>query len=624
MLGWTGTFLNIDLTKGKAVQEKYDEALALSFLGGRGFAAKILWDRLKRGTDPLSPKNILVFVAGPLTAIGLPNSGKLVVASKSPLTGGYGDGNIGTLAAVHMRKAGYDALIFEGKAEKPVIVHIKDNTCEFVDANNFWGLSSFETEEHLRKKYSRAAGILSIGQAGENQVKFATVVSQEGRAGGRPGMGAVMGSKKLKALVIEGSSQISLADPEGMRTLAANGYRELLAKPLFPFWKRQGTMSTVEWSQENSALPTFNYRQAVFDKAEQIGGFVMEKIKVSNRGCPQCNMTCGNVIKDSEGKDSELDYENVVMLGSNIGFGDLAQVGTLNRMADELGLDSISLGNVLGFAMEASEKGLITQKIGWGQFEETKALINDIAYKRGVGALLAEGVRAASNVIGHESSNWAMHVKGLEVSAYDCHAAPAMALAHGTSSIGAHHKDAWVITWEMQVGRTKYDQAKVDHLIETQLIRGGLFEALTVCRFPYNSLGFELEWYQKYLKAATGGDFSMHQLNEISDRILTLIRAFWVREYGDKWSRELDVPPMRWFKEPLTQGALRGSILDLEKYNVMLSSYYDKRGWDKRGIPKQSTLERLGLGEEAKQLKAYVKLETEPFVSTTLQNTPFP
>ncbi len=609
MLGWTGTFLNIDLTKATAVPEKYHEELALSFLGGRGFAAKILWDRLKKGTDPLSPENILVFATGPLTAIGLPNSGKLVVASKSPLTGGYGDGNIGTLAAVHIRKAGYDALIFKGKAEKPVIIHIKDNLCEFVDAHNFWGLNSFETEEQLRKKYSRAAGILSIGQAGENQVKFATVVSQEGRAGGRPGMGAVMGSKNLKALVIEGSSQISLADPEGMRTLAANGYRELLAKPLFPFWKRQGTMSTVEWSKENSALPTFNYKQAVFDKAEKIGGFVMEKIKVSNRGCPQCNMTCGNVIKDSEGKDSELDYENVVMLGSNIGFGDLAQVGTLNRMADELGFDSISLGNVLGFAMEASEKGLIAHKIGWGQFEETKALINDIAYKRGVGVLLAEGVRAASNVVGHESSNWAMHVKGLEVSAYDCHAAPAMALAYGTSSIGAHHKDAWVITWEMQVGRMKYDQAKVDHLVETQLIRGGLFEALTVCRFPYNSLGFELDWYQKYLKAATGEDFSMHQLNEISDRILTLIRAFWVREYGDKWSRELDVPPMRWFKEPLTQGPLKGSNLDLEKYNVMLSSYYEKRGWDKRGIPKQSTLEKLSLAEEAKQLKSYVKLE---------------
>jgi aldehyde:ferredoxin oxidoreductase len=624
MFGWTGTFLKINLTENKATAEQYNETLALNFLGGRGFAVKILWDTLKQGTEPLSPENKLIFATGPLTAIGLPNSGKLVVASKSPLTGGYGDGNMGTLAAVHMRRAGYDALIIEGKAQTPVILHIKDKVCEFVDAKDFWGLNSFETHEQLVKKYSRMAGIVSIGPAGENQVKFATVVSQEGRAGGRPGMGAVMGSKNLKAIVIEGTAQIPLADPDGMRKLAADGYREVLAKPLYAFWKRQGTMSTVEWSQENSALPTFNFRQGVFDKAEEIGGFSMEKIKVSNRGCPQCNMTCGNVVKDSEGKDSELDYENVTMLGSNIGLGNLAQIATLNRMADELGFDAISLGNVLGFAMEASQKGLITEKIPWGDFEKIKVLINDIAYKRGLGAVLAEGVRAVSKVIGNGSSDWAMHVKGLEISAYDCHAAPGMALAYGTSSIGAHHKDAWLITWEIKAGRENYDSGKVDQLIETQLIRGGLFEALTVCRFPYNSLGFELDWYQKYLRAATGVEFSIEQLNRISDRILNLIRAFWVREYKEKWSRDLDVPPMRWFKEPLTEGALKGTVLDYEKYNDMLSAYYEKRGWDEHGVPKQSTLERLDLTEEAKQLEAYAKLEEQPIVNTTLQNTPFP
>jgi len=624
VLGWTGTFLKIDLSKSKAVAERYDESLALNFLGGRGFAVKILWDTLKQGTDPLSPENKLIFAAGPLTAIGLPNSGKLVVASKSPLTGGYGDGNSGTWAAVNMRKAGYDALVIEGKAQTPVILYIKDKACEFVDAKDFWGLNSFETHEQLSKKYSRMAGIVSIGPAGENLIKFATIVSQEGRAGGRPGMGAVMGSKNLKAIVIEGSSSIPLADPNEMKKLAADGYREVLAKPLYAFWKRQGTMSTVEWSQENSALPTFNYRQGVFDRAEEIGGFAMEKIKIANRGCPQCNMTCGNVVKDSEGKDSELDYENVIMLGSNIGLGNLRQVATLNRMADELGFDSISLGNVLGFAMEASEKGLIAEKIRWGQFEETKALINDIAYRRGLGAVLAEGVRAASAAIGNGSSDWAMHVKGLEVSGYDCHAAPGMALAYGTSSIGAHHKDAWVITWEIKAGRGNYDEEKVDYLIKTQLIRGGLFEALTVCRFPYNSLGFELEWYQKYLRAATGIEFSLEQLNQISDRILNLMRAFWVREYKEKWTRDLDVPPMRWFKEPLTEGTLKGSMLDFKKYNDMLNTYYEKRGWDERGIPKKPTLERLGLVDEANQLDTYVKLEeNQPTVSTPSQNTPF-
>jgi aldehyde:ferredoxin oxidoreductase len=599
MHGWTGVFLNVDLTTNTVVPERYNEGLARNFLGGRGFAAKILWDRLKRGTDPLSPQNLLVFAAGPLTGIGLPNSGKLVVASKSPLTGGYGDGNIGTLAAVHMRKAGYDALIIGGKASRPVILHIKDDAVEFVDAKDFWGTNAFETEQLLHLKFSRTAGLVSIGQGGENLVKFATVVSQEGRSGGRPGMGAVMGSKNLKAIVIEGTKSIALANPAEMKQLAAEGYKEVLSKPLYTFWKRQGTMSTVEWSQENSVLPTRNYQQGVFDQAQGIDGFAMEKMKVSNRGCPQCNMTCGNVVKDSEGKDSELDYENVVMLGSNLGLGNLPQVATLNRMADEFGLDTISLGNVLGFALEASEKGLITDKITWGDFDAVKALIGDVAFRRGLGAVLAEGVRSASKVIGGGSGDWAMHVKGLEVTAYDCHTVPAMALAYGTSSIGAHHKDAFVIGWEIKTGRDNYDTAKVDYLIQTQLTRGGLFEALGVCRFPYNQMAFGIDWFQKYLKAATGEEFSLERLNEVSDRILNLVRAFWVREYGGEWSRNLDVPPMCWFKEPLTEGTLKGGVLNLEKYNVMLDSYYEKRGWSKNGVPTKETLEKLGLADAA-------------------------
>ena len=338
-----------------------------------------------------------------------------------------------------------------------------------LDAGDLWGKSSFEVEDQLRAKYSRLAGIISIGPAGENLVKFATVVSQKGRAGGRPGMGAVMGSKNLKAIVVEGTKPIPLAYPDEMKQLAIDGYKELLAKPLFSFWKRQGTMSTVEWCQENSCLPTFNYKQGVFDKAEGINGFAMEKMKVSNRGCPNCNMTCGNVVKDREGNDSELDYENVAMLGSNIGVGDLSQVSTLNRVADEFRFDAISLGNVIGFAMEASQKGLIPEKISWGDFEAIKALVNDIAFRRGLGDVLAEGVRSAADAGGKGSSDWAMHVKGLEVSAYDCHIAPAMALAYGTSPIGAHHKDAWVISWEQKYGREKYDEEKVDHVIETQL-----------------------------------------------------------------------------------------------------------------------------------------------------------
>ena len=608
MYGWNGLFLRVNLGKGRAVAEEYDAKIAKNFLGGRGFAAKILWDELKHGTDPLSPKNKLVFAAGPLTGFALPSSGKLVVAAKSPLTGSYGDGNIGTFATVHMRKAGYDAIIVEGKSKKPIVLLIQDKHIEFLDAGDLWGLNSFKTESMLRKVYGSTAGILVIGQAGENLVKFANIVCQEGRAGGRPGIGAVMGSKNLKAVVIMGSGDLSAAYPKELKKLGADAYREVLTKPPYAFWKRQGTMMTIEWSQENSVLPTYNYREGVFKKADAIGGFVMEKIKVSQRGCPQCNMTCGNVVKDSYGRESELDYENVAMLGSNIGLGHLRRVAALNRAADEFGLDTISLGNVLGFAMEASEKGLIEEKISWGKFKATKALIEDIAYRRGLGNMLAEGVRSAAEKIGGGSSRWAMHVKGLEISGYDCHAAPAMALAFATSSIGAHHKDAWVISWEVKVGRKGYSEEKVDKVIEFQRIRGGVFEALTVCRLPWIELGFELEWYTRFLRAATGLEMTWKDLNLIADRIYALIRAFWIREFGKNWTREMDVPPARWFEEPLSKGALKGAKLDRAKYDVMLSKYYRKRGWDARGIPTKATLKKLGLEDVAKQLKKRVKL----------------
>ncbi|MDH5788227.1 MAG: aldehyde ferredoxin oxidoreductase family protein, partial [Candidatus Bathyarchaeota archaeon] len=565
MFGWNGTILRVNLSKSKVAAMRYEADLAKNFLGGRGFAVRILWDELKPKIDPLSPENKLIFAAGPLTGFALPSSGKLVLAAKSPLTGGYGDGNVGTHAAVQMRKAGYDAVIVEGKADKPIVLLVQDKIAEFLDAKHLWGLSSFETEKKLRELYGPIAGILCIGQGGENLVKFANVVCQEGRAGGRPGIGAVMGSKNLKAVVFIGSGELSAAYPKEMKEIGAEGYREVLTKPNYAFWKRQGTMMTIEWSQENGVLPAYNYRECVFEKAEAVGGFAMEKLKVLNRGCPQCNMTCGNVIKGSDRKASELDYENVAMLGPNIGLGDLRQVAALNRAADEFGLDTISLGNVIGFAMEASERGLIQEQVSWGRFKETKALVEAIAYRRGLGNMLAEGVRSAADKIGGASNRWAMHVKGFEISGYNCHAAPAMALAYSTSSIGAHHKDAWVISWEVKTGRESYSEEKVDKVIEFQRIRGGVFESLGVCRLPWIELGFELEWYTKFMHAATGMERNWNDLNLIADRVFNLTRVFWVREYGKNWSKEMDVPPTRWFEEPPTKGALKGVKLDRTK-----------------------------------------------------------
>ncbi len=610
MKGWNGRLLRVDLTKGKTVVQEYSEELARRFVGGRGFAIKLLWDELKPGTDPLSPESMLIFATGPLTGFVLPNSGKMVVAGKSPLTGGYGDGNLGTQASPNLRKSGLDAVVIKGKAEQPSYLLIEDDNYEIRDAADLWGLDAFKAEAKLKEEHGRASGALLIGPAGENLARISTVVSQEGRAGGRPGMGALMGSKNLKALVVHGTRELPAYDPERLKELGQRGYQAILKKDNYKFWKRQGTMATVEWCQEAGTLPTHNFREGVFDKAPDVDGNTMERMVTKQRGCPNCNMICGNVIEDTEDRESELDYENVTMLSSNIGVGDLKQVGTLNRICDELGLDTIGAGNAIGFAMEASEKGLIDLDIAWGDFEGSKKLLTDIAYMRGVGATLGLGTKKAAEKIGKGAGDFAIHVKGLECSAYDCHLCPGMALSFGTSPIGAHHKDAWVISWEISSGkRAEYGPEKADKVIEFQRIRGGMFESLVACRFPWIELGFELDHYPPYFEAATGVKMSLDDFWALGDRVYSLIRAFWVREFGGKWDRHMDYPPKRWFDEPLTKGALKGKHLDKEKYDGLLQVYYERRGWDDRGIPTKATMNRLKLEKEAAELEKYVELQ---------------
>ncbi|MEB3825058.1 MAG: aldehyde ferredoxin oxidoreductase family protein [Desulfurococcales archaeon] len=607
MAGWSGKILWVDLTSEEAKTWEYPGLWARNYLGGRGLAARILWEYLPPGADPLGPYNLLIMAVGPLTGHPLPSSGKMVVAAKSPLTGGYGDGNIGSQASVELRKAGWDAIVFEGKAEKPVYLYVEDDKAEIHPADDLWGIDTFEAEKKLKESHGKNTGILLIGPGGEKQVRFATVLSQEGRSAGRPGLGAVMGSKNLKAVVVKGTGDIPAADVKELRKLGAQAYKDIRNAKMYDFWMRQGTMMTVQWAQEVSVLPTYNFSEGVFEESKGIDGFMLEKLKVHQRGCPNCNMPCGNVVEDAEKEWSELDYENVAMLGSNLGLGDLSKVAVLNKIADKLGIDTISLGSVMAFATEASQKGLIKEKIEWGDYEAYKQLVEDIAYKRGLGALLAEGTRRAAMIIGGNSLDFAIQVKGLEVSAYDCHAAPGMALAYGTSPIGAHHKDAWAISWEVQVDRFSYGREKAEKVVELQRIRGGLFESFVACRLPWIEVGLSLDYYPKFLKASTGLTYTWDELTTIADRIYALIRSFWVREYK-WWSREMDTPPAKWFKQPLTKGPLAGSHLDYDKYNQLLDYYYEIRGWDNRGVPTKETLEKLGLGFVIPTLEVLVGL----------------
>ncbi|WP_041076563.1 aldehyde ferredoxin oxidoreductase family protein [Thermotoga caldifontis] len=601
--------LRVNLTTKKITKEPIDEKVLDWFIGGRGLAAKILWDEVKN-VDPLSPDNKLIVAAGPFNGLRTPSGGKLVLAAKSPLTGGYGDGNIGTMVSVHLRKAGYMAIIVEGASDKPVYLYVDDDEVHIMSAEGLWGLSTFETEKRLKQVHGNV-GVLSIGPAGENQVKYAVVISQEGRAGGRPGIGAVMGSKKLKAIVVRGTKDVEVKDRENFEKYTREVFKLIPTLPAYNFWIRQGTMATVEWANKNRALPTRNFSQVRFEYARTVDGYAMEAMKVSRRGCPNCNMICGNVVLDIEGKESELDYENVGMLGPNTGIAFLNRVAHINRLADEYGVDTISLGAVLGFAMEAAERGVLKDCPKFGDYEGAVELTKRIVFKQDeVGKLLAEGVKKASEQLGLEDI--AMHVKGLEVSAYNCYIYPAMALAYGTCAIGAHHKEAWVIAWE--IGSTPmeestgkeyvvdYSPEKAKKVVEQQRIRGGMFEMLTACRLPWVELGLDLEWYAKILSSIVGKNYTLDDIFLAADRVYSLIRSYWVREFKGNWDRKMDYPPKRWF-----QDGVDGQHLDPEQYDQLLSEYYRIRGWDERGVPTIETLKRLNLDFVVGELESFLK-----------------
>ena len=618
--GWIGKILRVDLTKGKISEQPLDKDLAYNYVGGRGLAIKILWDELEPGTDPLSPDNLLIFATGPLSGTPMPNSGKMVVAAKSPLTGGYGDGNLGAEASRYLKANGYDAIIVKGKAEKPALVYVGKNSVELKDASSYWGMGALETVDALRKDFGKNVGVLTIGPGAEKLVKFSVVFSERTRSGGRPGMGAVMGSKNLKAIVVENNQILPMHDPEETKRLGAEANRFLTKADMYKTWVNQGTMITIEWSQENSVLPTYNFSEGVFDEHEAISGDTMyELYKFKISGCPYCGMPCGNMcrarVEPFKGTEIELDYENVGMLGSNLGIGSLDAVIMLNYIADQGAVDTISLGSVIGFAMELYEKGKLPDKykdglkLNFGNVEAAIELANKIVNREGeLGRLLGEGVKKAAEAIGNGASLYAVHVKGLEVSAYDCHAAPGMALAYATSPIGAHHKDAWFIAQEVKRDRLSYDRWKAEGVIELQRIRGGLFEYLVGCRLPWVELGLPLDYYPKLFKAVTGLEYSMEKFKEIADRIYALIRAFWIREFGH-WKREYDHPPAKWFEVPTTKGPYAGQTLDRVKYEQLLDHYYDIRGWDKNGVPTKSTLKKLGLDFVIPTLEKIVQLQ---------------
>jgi aldehyde:ferredoxin oxidoreductase len=600
--GYGGQVLRVNLTAGTIEKTELDPELAKDYLGGRGFAAKVLYSELEKGTDPLGPDNKLIVAAGPLSGLLIPGAGKTTFAAKSPATGGYADSNVGGLFSAEMKYAGYDLIIFEGTSPEPVYLFIDGETVELRDAKEYWGQGSITLETTLKKELGEDFQIASIGPGGENLVKFACISHDFGRQAGRAGVGAVMGSKKVKAIAVHGTKSIPVADVEEFRRIGREMYDFCKASDAWEVWVRLGTSGVNVPSNEWGSFPTRNFQSGHFEEIENMTGELMrEKIVITDKACFACPCACG---KYSYSKKWDIhvegpEYETAAFLGADVAVSDIEDVAYANYLCDELGIDTISTGNVIAFATECFERDIISSKdtgglqLSFGDSEAVFELIQKIAKREGIGDVLAEGVKHAAGVFGGDSADFAMHIKGLEISGYESRNAPAMMLAYMTADVGGHHNRAWAITYDIQVGRDAVTEDKAAKVIELQHIRP-LMDALGTCRLQWVELGLPLDYYASAMKAITGLDRSWEDLLHIAERVWNLTRAFWVREV-EGFGREWDYPPPRWYTDPLPTGPGQGKFVAREDVEKLLDMYYDQRGWDRNGIPTREKLTELGL-----------------------------
>ncbi len=600
--GYGGQVLRVNLTQGSVEKSDLDPDLARDYLGGRGFAAKVLYSELEKGVDPLGEANKLVVAAGPISGLLIPGAGKTTFAAKSPATGGYADSNVGGMLSAEMKFAGYDLIIVEGVSPEPVYLYIDDDTVELRDAKDYWGQGAITAETALKKELGDDFQIALLGPGAENLVKYACICHDFGRPAGRAGVGTVMGAKKLKAIAIRGSKSIPVADVGEFRRVGREMLEFCKNSDAWDVWVRLGTAGVNVPSNEWGSFPTRNFQSGHFEQMDKMTGeYMREQIVVTDKACFACPCACGkySYTKKWDVHVEGPEYETAAFLGADVGIPDIEDVAYANYLCDELGIDTISAGNVIVFAIECFEKGIITTEdtdglaLSFGDSEGVFELIQKIAKREGIGDVLAEGVRHAAEVFGGGSSDFAMQIKGLEISGYESRDAPAMMLAYMTADIGAHHNRAWAITYDIEVGRDGVTPDKAAKVIELQHIRP-LLDALGCCRLQWVELGMPLDYYVPAMKTITGIDRSWDDLIHVAERVWNLTRSFWVREM-DGFGREWDYPPPRWYTDPVPTGPSKGKLVTKENVDKLLDMYYEQRGWNQNGIPTREKLDQLGL-----------------------------
>jgi aldehyde:ferredoxin oxidoreductase len=603
--GFCGKLLEIDLDSGKSKEIPISDKMVETYLGGRGLGARLLTDIVPAGTDPLSPDNVLIFLTGPLTATYVPGSSKFVVVTKSPLTGGWCDSYSSGRISVELKKVGYDGLVIRGRANHPCYLRIDDKGIEVREANLIWGRDSFETERMLRDlEGGIPLGVSTIGPAGEKLSRFACINSDLYRQAGRGGVGAVMGSKNLKAIVVKGRKDVSLHDRKRLIELNRENYQRAKKSVVAQARMKYGTPLTLNITHAGGILPTMNFQFGTWEKAlEKIDSIGVHKNMVSHKACLSCFTHCGMMTRASGGRyqGSEVEgpeYETLGMFGSNHLIDDLSAIIQANVLCDKLGMDTISAGNVIGFVMECFERELISSKetdgldLRFGNSEASIAALEMMASRKGFGAIMAEGVKAVSEHIGKGSERFAMHVKGMEFPAYEPRGAFGSALSYAVSPRGACHRRAWPPAKEILGNYPPYTVEGKAEMVKGLYDENCILHSLLVCDMPAKFIPLSREDYGRYFEAVTGQPISQDELPVMADRIETLIRMFNVREGFD---RKNDVLPHRTLNEPLPDGPAKGQYIGEANFNRMLDEYYDLRGWDRTGIPTEETLKRYGL-----------------------------
>jgi aldehyde:ferredoxin oxidoreductase len=612
-----GKAIHINLTTRKIRSFSLKKSLLKKYLGGRGLSSYFLFKNIPERVDPFSSENIIIFSAGPLAGTRWPTGSRVTVAAKSPLTGGLGYAHAGGDFGPELKFAGYDLLIVSGKARSPSYLCVEDGRGYIRDASHIWKSPTSEAIKAIQEDVSKCR-VACIGPAGTNLVRISSIITDKERAAARCGLGSVMGSKNLKAVGVKGTEKMNVANADEFRELCAEASKRSSPKnPQVQGLSEKGTPWLVTPKNNSGDLPAKNHQTAQFPWADKISGETLrERYFIKIESCFSCPIHCRAFSKVTEGKYAPItgprpEYESIDALGPMCWISDFSAIMKANQMCNELGLDTISTGVSIAFAMELYEKGIITEKetglsLEWGDDESVLSLIGMMARREGFGDILAEGVARAAVRIGGEAGKYAMHVKGMELPRQEPRTVKGFALGHAVSNRGADHLYALPTidnAARADIAQQLFEKLPTEQLLDTQCPTYkpemiiftehycAVSDALGVCKFTTTeSYLFMPSDFSKALSALTGENFTKNALLTCGERIVNLERCFNLRE---GFSRKDDSLPERFLKEPY-----QGSVVELDE---MLSKYYRLRKWSQNGAPRKETLKKLGLYRLCKQ-----------------------